>query len=373
MEGGKKKIKLFMACLFLFIFLPLTYFISTIPLAHAQTENVPSNKWKFTEDYFTVYASPQIVVSLRDNIEYERDDSDTVQIQIMNQGKILGFESEREPADDNEIQLSKMEKQMESDATKALGVVANLRAKDAPLDIKSSPQSVGSLASGQVSEPIQFEVKVWKNASAGTYPLEVDLSYQYQKDVYLEGDASNNMIDSKILYQEVNETHDIFIVIKREADFEVTAVESELYPGSTEPVSITFKNTGEETAFRALARLRLSDPLSSTDYTAFLEDMEPGEEVQAVFNIEVDSDSISKPYPIKAEVEYENSEGETLVSDTIYVPAEVRESKEEGVIFRNPLLLTGVALGLVVIAYFHMRHRKKEGKRGKSREEDDSE
>ncbi|HWQ49624.1 MAG TPA: hypothetical protein VN414_11915 [Methanosarcina sp.] len=363
MKVGKRKAKRMMLYLLLFTLLPLVYFVLTVPSAQAQAESVPINKWKFTEDYFTIYASPEMVVSLRDNVEYKRDDSATILLQVMNQGKILGFESEKEPEDANEIELSKIEQQMESDATRAVGVVANIRAKTAPLDIKSPPQSVGSLASGQVSEPIQFEIEVWKNASAGTYPLEVDLSYQYQKDVYLEGDASNNRIDSKLLYQEVNETHEIFIVIKKEAEFEVTDVGSELYPGNTGPVSISFKNTGEETASRAMARLRLSDPLSSTDYTAFLEDVKPGEEVQAVFNVEVDADSTPKSYPIKAEVEYEDLEGETRVSDTIYVPAEVKASQERAGIFRY-LLLFGAGIGLAAIAYFYLKKRRKEGSRG---------
>jgi hypothetical protein len=365
---GKERRAIFFILL---ILLPLTHLVLAVSEVQIQADSVPSNKWKFTEDYFTIYASPEMVVSLTDDAEYKRDDSDTVLIQVMNQGKVLGFESEDEPGDENEIELSKIEKEMEFGATTAQGVVADLQAKNAPINIKTPAQSAGSLESGQVSEPLQFEIEVWENASAGTYPLQVELSYQYQKDVYVEGDASNNMIDSESLYQEVNETHEVFIVIKKEADFEVINVESELYPGNSGTVSMTFKNTGEETASRAMARLRLSNPLSSTDYTAFLEDVEPGEEVRAVFNIEVDTDSTPKTYPIKAEVEYENLEGETLISDTIYVPAEVKESEGDEGILTHLLLLSGI-LGLAAIAYFFLVKRKKESKEG-SRGEDNSE
>lgn len=345
----------------LFLLLPLTHLVLAASEVHDPAESVPSNKWKFTEDYFTIYARPEIVVSLTDDAEYKRDDSDTILIQVMNQGKVLGFESEHEPGDENEIELSKIEKEMEFGATTAQGVMAYLRAKDAPLDIKTPAQSAGNLVSGQVSESLQFEIKVWKNASEGTYPLQVELSYQYQKDVYVEGDASNNMIDSELLYQEVNETHEVFVVIKKEANFEVINVESELYPGNAGTVRMTFKNTGEETASRAMARLRLSNPLSSTDYTAFLEDVEPEEEVRAVFNIDVDSDATIKSYPIKAEVEYEDVEGETRVSDTIYVPAEVKEAREEKGTLRYFLLL-GAGIALAAVAYYYLKRRRKEGK-----------
>jgi hypothetical protein len=291
----------------LFTLLPLTHLASAVSeLQQVPVESVPANKWTFTEDYFTIYASPEMVVSLKDKAEYNRDDSSTVQIQIMNRGKVLGFKSEHEPGDANEVELSKIEHEMELGATTAQGVVAELQTKGAPLDIKTPVQSAGNLVSGQVSEPLQFEIDIWKNATAGTYPLEVKLNYQYQKDVYVEGDVNQNRIDSKVRYQEVNETREVFVVVKEEADFEIINVESELSPGETKPVSMTFRNTGEKTASRAMARLRLSDPLSGKDYTTFLEDVEPKEEVRTVFNIEVDADATPKAYPIKAEVESED-------------------------------------------------------------------
>lgn len=330
----------------------------TVPGVQAQGVNIPPNKWTFNEDYFTIYGSPEMVVSLTGSAEYKRDDSSTVLLQVMNQGKVLGFESEHDPKNANEIELSKLEREMEYGITTALGVTAALSAENAPLNIKTPAQSAGSLTSGQVSDPLQFEIEVWKNAGAGSYPLEVELSYQFQKDVYLEGNVSENRIDLSFLYEDVNETHEIFILIKEEANFEVTDVESSLYPGSTGPISMTFKNTGEENASKAMARLRLSDPLSSTDYTAFLEDLEPGEEVRAVFNIEVDSDAAAKAYPIKAEVEYEDSEGETRVSDIIYVPAEVNKEKAREDILKNPLLISGVLLLLAGLAYYYLKKRK---------------
>jgi hypothetical protein len=119
-----------------------------------------------------------------------------------------------------------------------------------------------------------------------------------------------------------------------------------------------FNNTGEETAFRATARLRLSDPLSSTDYTAFLGDIEPGDEVQAMFNIDVDPDATAKTYSIKTEIEYEDHEGKTTVSDTIYVPAQVGEPEDSGAIYQNPFLLGGGLLILAALAYGYMKRRE---------------
>ncbi len=329
-----------------------------LPAVQSQTGTVPPNKWTFVDDYFTVYGSPEMIVSTSGNPEYERGDSSTILIQIMNQGKIVGFEAEEEPDDANEIALSKIEQQVEYSATTAVGVVASLQPNRAPLDIKTPPQSAGTLVSGQVSQPLQFEIKVLDDAAAGTYPLNVNLTYQYQKDVQVEGNATSNQIDYNMLYQDIDERHIIYITIKEEADFEVTDVDSELIPDSSGLLSITFKNTGEETATIATARLRLSDPLSSTDYTAFLGDLEPGDEVVAVFSIDVDADASYKTYSIKTEIEYEDSEGNTKISDTIYVPAEIREPQVREGMFQNPLLIGAAIILLAILAYRYMKKRE---------------
>lgn len=342
--------------------LALVMLFLALSAVQAHGESVPPNIWTFNDDYFTVHGSPEMVVNIAGSPEYDRGESSTVLMQIMNQGKILGFESENEPEDANEVALSTIEQEMEYDVTTAVGVMVSLSAKDAPLDIKTPSQSAGTLVSGQVSQPVQFEIKIWEEATAGTYPLEVNLSYQFQKDVQVEGDVDSNQIDRNLLYQEVNESHNIFVVIREQADFEVIEVDSELLPGSSGILSMKFNNTGEETAFRATARLRLSDPLSSTDYTAFLGDIEPGDEVQAMFNIDVDPDATAKTYSIKTEIEYEDHEGKTTVSDTIYVPAQVGEPEDRGAIYQNPFLVGGGLLILAALAYVYMRQREGGGK-----------
>ena len=330
-----------------------------LPQVLAQEErSVPPNLWKFDDDYFTVYGSPEMVVSIAGSSEYDKDDSATFLIRIMNQGKIGGFESEDEPNCANEIALSKMEREMEYDVTTAVGVIASLSAEGSPLDIKTPPQSAGTLRSGQVGEPLQFEIKVWDGAAAGRYPLLVNLTYQFQKDVQVDGNATSNKVDYIMLYQEVTESHDVSIIVRKQADFEAVEVDSDLLPGSSGILSITFRNTGEETASGATARLRLRDPLSSTDYTAFMGDMLPGDDVRTRFNIDVDSDATAKTYSIKAEIEYEDSEGKTMLSDTIYVPAQVREPEEKAGILENPFLMGGGVLVLAALMiYLYMKRR----------------
>jgi len=335
---------------------------SQIAQASTNTNSIPPNKWTFDDDYFTIYGSPGIVVSTIGNPEYSRDESSSILINIMNQGKVLGFESDDKPEDANEIALSKIELQQEYEVTTAIGVIVSISPMDAPLDIKTPPLSAGTIISGQVSDPLQFDIEIWDNAKAGTYQLLVDLTYQYQEDVQVEGNATMNEIDSNLLYKEVNETHIITINVDKQADFEYISVESDLLPGTSGILSITFKNIGEEKAIRPTARLRLSDPLSSTDFTAYLGDMEPEDMVQAKFDIDVDKDATPKVYSVTVEIEYEDIEGETKISDSIYVPVEVKEKKKEAGLFQNPILIIGIVLILAVLLFFFIKRRK--GDRG---------
>ena len=333
-------------------------FLISILLVQSSAENIPPNIWTFTDDYFTAYGSPEMVVSITGSPEYDRDETSDLLVRVMNQGKITGFESEDKPIGSNEIALSKIEQQLEYDITTAVGVVACLSAGYAPVDIKTPPQSAGTLVSGQVCQPLPFEIKIWDSAPAGKYRLEVNLTYQFQEDVQVDGNASNNQIDYNMLYQHVNETHEVFIFVKEQADFKAIEVTSDLLPGKAGILSITFHNTGEETASRATARLRLSDPLSSTDYTAFLGDMEPGNESRAMFNIDVDPDAIPKAYSVKAEIEYEDAEGQTRISDIIYVPAQVRDQEEGRGIFDNLYLLGAGLIVIAVLIFMYLKRRE---------------
>ncbi|MDF1532528.1 MAG: hypothetical protein P1P72_09490 [ANME-2 cluster archaeon] len=336
----------------------LMLFLISILLVQSSGETIPPNKWTFNDDYFTAYGGPELVATIAGNPEYERGETSTILVQVMNQGKITGFKSEDEAAGSNEIALSKIEQQLEYGITTAAGVVVSLSADDIPVDIKTTTQSAGSLVAGQVSMPLAFDIKIWDSAPAGKYALNVDLTYQYQKDVQVDGNVSNNQLDYNMLYQHVNETHEIVIIVREQADFAVTEVHGDLLPGKPGILSLTFRNTGEEMAARATARLRLSDPLSSTDYTAFLGDMEPGNESLARFTIDVDPDATPKSYSVKAEIEYEDGEGETRISDIMYVPARVSQPEETGGIFDNPLLLGAGLVIVAVLVIIYMKRRE---------------
>lgn len=64
--------------------------------------------------------------------EFERNETATLLVDLMNRGKVLGFKSER-----NEIKLAELEKNYELQVTNAIGITATLSADpNTPIEVK---------------------------------------------------------------------------------------------------------------------------------------------------------------------------------------------------------------------------------------------
>lgn len=301
----------------------LTLLLLAIP---AGAEYIPPNIWQFTDDFYDIYAEPDLSACLMGDPLLERGETTTLMIQVMNHGKILGFEADKTPTDANETQLAATEQQLEAQGTTAIGIITTLSAPaDAPIEVKSGPQQMGSLPTGLISQPCQFQVKVKDNARAGTYNLTLRLDYDYQADVAVTGNPSNPDID--YWYKNANITHTIQVKVKDEPYFEVVETTGYLATGEEKLVNIIIKNTGEKPAYDAIARISVVNPLSTTDDQAYLGTLEPGEEATAQFKIKVKSDATPKTHCLNIEIKYTDSDDETHISPILKAPLEIREGE----------------------------------------------
>ncbi|NPE29711.1 hypothetical protein HNV12_17470 [Methanococcoides sp. SA1] len=321
--------------------------------------------FNFDENYYTVYGGPDVTASLVGDNEFERGDSVTLNIDLMNKGLITGFESEEDKKflDKLEQKLQSTEMSYEAQRTTAIGIVAVLTSLDPAVDVKSGPQEAGSLVSGQQTEsPVQFNIEISNNAGSGSYPMRLDLYYGYQKNVQISGD---NETDLGITNMEVglwydvggqNTTLDIFV--KDEARFEVINVTGELYPDSESMVYVTYENTGDLPAKDATVRISAADPFSTTDDQAFLGTLEAGERKVAVFKLKVDELAVPKAYALNSEVKYEDDKGHDQISDTVKIKTDVLPASAKG---DGPNMLViigaGVVIVLAVAGYFVYRSR----------------
>ncbi|GEM_PF-404343 len=319
----------------------------------------------FSENFYDVYGQPNLVASIVGDEKFDRGDEVTLTIDLINRGVVLGFESDRMPDDDEEIDLARMELGYELQQVNAIGITAMLAApEDSPIEVKSGPQQAGSINGDEgARKTVRFNIEIDENAPAGTYPLILATSYMYQKNaqvdqnsVYVDGNVSGQMPEVNLWYDTLDQTQVLYITVKKLADFEIVNVSSDLRAGEDDRVlSITYLNTGEEIATEAVARISVTDPFSSTDDQAYLGTLAPGESVTGTFVLDTDSNAAIKPYGIDTEIRFTDSTGESEISESMTAAVTIAPlmPTSEKV---KPYILPAVLLVLLVLVATGVRY-----------------
>ncbi len=302
------------------------------------------------ENYWTMHGSPNITAAISGTNEFDKGDTVTLYVDLINYGRFMSFEKDKTPSTPLEFALASQEQILEQAKTTAIGIIANLVSDSDQIDVKSGDQVVESLKSGEKTRnPIKFTIKIAKHAPAGVYPLKLHLNYDYQYNVMVDANkldsATNNLIGFRAAYwyQKANQTVIIPIVVKKRADFIVTDVKGVLHAGAKkERIEVTYKNIGEEKVTDAIARLSIFTPFSSTDDQAYIGDLEPGEERTVVFRLDVDSDATPKEYGINSEIKYTDVRGDTVISESMKIPVSVEPASQSMML---PLIVILLVLG----------------------------
>lgn len=323
---------------------------------------LPKN-FDISDNFYTVYGGPDLNATLIGDNEFSRGDTVTLNIEMMNKGLISGFKSEKDVKVGSYVDqmLQQAEMQYEAQATTAVGILATLKSDDPNIKVKSGSQQAGTLKQGkQSSSPTKFTIEINKNASAGTYPLSLELSYMYQNNVQVGGDefdSTTGIVTNKkvgIWYENETQKQTIKIKIKEEPYFEATSVTGELYPDEGGMLYVTYKNTGEKPAKDATVRISAADPFSTTDDQSYLGTLNPGESAVAVFKMAVDETATPKPYSINSEILYEDADGHNKISDSVKINTKVLPAKEK---LPGYQMVTGVAF--MALATFFIMLKKK--------------
>ena len=288
-----------------------------------------SQSFDFGENYYNVDGSPDISATIIGSNQFDRGQTITLNIDLMNNGKLLGFENDRTPDNADEIYGAQTEMKLESAVVDATGIVASLSADPgSPIEVKSVSQKIGSIKSGQNSvSPAKFDIKIDKNAKAGEYNLYLNLSYDYQKNVQvMDPDATAQTYDVNRWYGMMVQNQTLKVIIKDQADFEIVSATGSLYPGGEEVISVEIKNKGEEEAKNVKIIANPADPLSTTDSVAFIPSMASGSTAVAKLKIKADSEAVAKVYGIDTVIRYETMDGDIKYSDTLQAPVEVKEA-----------------------------------------------
>ncbi len=201
---------------------------------------------------------------------------------------------------------------------------------------------IGDFYPGE-SVPCRYKVMVAEHAGPQTYPLDIAVIYQNR-----EGETVTT------------EPVSVGIPVKGKVDFDIVSPSSVIYPGSTGKIIVEYENTGAATVYSAQARISTAEPFSSTDDTASLGDMKPGDRVAAEFEITADKSATIKEYGLDSEIRYRDGLDNSRISDTMKVTVVVEGRSGIDYILHNAVLMSIIIAALIGAGYFiYTKKRKK--------------
>jgi len=236
-----------------------------------------------------VLGSPDIVATLEDDTVAPGEQK-TIEISLVNSGE-LDSGSARNPALNNEV-------------TTAKGLTVSLGSGDAPISVKNSKRSLGTLQAGPKAT-VPFDISVDEDASSGTYEAQLRLNYKHTSYIS-EGTGARDE-------DKITRTVDIEIDVTDDATFNVTDIDSNARVGSTGTVAVSVENTGDSSARNAAVTLESQNQdltVSGGAATSrFVDKWDPGE--VRTFNYRVSSAEAAEPEPYGFElsVAFDNEEG----------------------------------------------------------------
>lgn len=193
-------------------------------------------------------------------------------------------------------------------------MVVTLSPGDAPVTVTSDPQMAGDLKGGS-SVVVNFHTRISRDAPAGTYrlPLFINYTYLYASEQYGQ-DALH------YLYRQKEETLSLPLLVKPKVIPEVISVEPEsVFAGSEGYLTVSVRNAGNEDGKNAVVALLRSgtSPVIPVSGDIYVGDFPSGTEKTLRYKVSVERDSGAGTYPLDLVVEYTNSEGNTVKSDTV--------------------------------------------------------
>jgi hypothetical protein len=335
----------------------LILLLATVPV---QAE-LPQS-FDFSKNFYTVYGGPDLDATLIGDNQYSRGDTATLNVGLMNKGVVEGFKSEKDADTSVDTVLQQSEMKYETQTVTAVGILATLTSNNSNITVKSGPQEAGTLQQEkQSASPTKFTIEISKNAPAGTYPLNLQLSYKYESNVAVSGDnldTATGLVTNQgvgVWYENKTQNQIIMVQVKKEPYFEVSQINGSLYPDKGGMLYVTYKNTGEEPAKDATVRLSASDPFSTTDDQAFLGTLKPGDSATAAFNLAVDKTATPKPYSLDSQILYEDTEGHNQISDSVKIDTQVLPAEKS----KLPGFELGTGVAFVTLAACFIALRKK--------------
>ncbi len=167
------------------------------------------------------------------------------------------------------------------------------------------------------------------NVYIGDFPVSENVSCRYKVSVSAEAEKQTYPVDVVVSYENrygdmiTSSPETVGIPVGGKIGFSVASGAAQLSPGSNGMIDVVYRNTGDATAHNAQVRMSAVDPFTSSDDTAFLGDVKPGETATARFQLSVNPAATNREYTLDTQVRYRDSFDNSQVSDTFKVPVAV--------------------------------------------------
>jgi hypothetical protein len=201
------------------------------------------------------------------------------------------------------------------------------------------------------------------NAYIGDFAQDAVVSCRYK--VAISGEAENQTypVDVVVSYENrygetvTSAAETIGVPVQNKLTFAVVSGVASVVSGSEQIITVTYRNTGAQTAHQAQARLSVVEPFTSGDNSAFLGDLNPGESATASYRITTDSTAPARDYMLDTEVRFRDAQDSSQVSDSFKVTIRVAPAPQNTLV---SLLPFAIIAGLVIGAgYYLLVVRKK--------------
>lgn len=217
----------------------------------------------------------------------------------------------------------------------------------------STRKSLGNIGPGEV-KTASFNLDINESAPAGEASFETAISYS--------ADDSTSMIEQSDNFQ---------MNIEGKPQFRIIDSESNLQTGNTGELRLTVENNGQEKS--SSTRIRVMDssdqPFTYDSSSQYIGTLEPGQEGEAVFNVETDSDAEIKDYLVDFEIRGVKNTEVFVEDETVSIGVENGETENEN---SSNLPLIGIIVVLTGIGlYLFKRRRSKEELDEETSEEDE--
>ena len=188
----------------------------------------------------------------------------------------------------------------------------------------------------------RYKVAISSDAEKQTYPVDVIVIYENR-----DGDVVTSA------------TETIGIPVGGKISFIITSGTVQVMQGSQSLIQVDYQNSGTTIAYHSQARLSAVEPFKSSDDTAYLGDLKPGEKATARYQVSVDDAAVAREYTLDTEVRYRDALDNSQVSGTFNVPVQVQAKPVSG-----GLMQVLAAIGVIVLigigaGYYLLVMRKK--------------